>query len=501
MTKSIIIIGCGMGGLAAGIYGQRNGFTTTIFEAHTQPGGQCTGWTRKGYVFDGCIHFLGAGSSRTKVDKFWQELGAVPCEMVETKEMVSAVFPDGTWIHDYCNIEKLQSHLEQLSPKDTDVIAEYIAGIKHLLKREDPMGAMLLGSFWEKLSYLPVFLSLAKYFKHTLATFGARFQHPLLQKAFPLLHSSVPEFPFFLHLIKHAYALKGDRGWPRGGSLPMAKAMAARYTQLGGTIHYRQKVVKILTENDCACGVELADGTQHRADFVVSNADGRKTMMEMLSGRYINEEISRYCEPNPDSDVPFSVIVFLGVTRDLSAYPSALLMFMNGPEVIAGHTCDHLDMQIYGFDSSMAPAGKGVIKVELFSKPSYFAKLHDDKAAYKAEKDRIADQVIALLESQFPGLREDIEVIDVTTLHTWERFMGGTQGHNNFPNKEFLDTIRIIGSMLGLNQRYTLPGLKNFFLTGQWVTASGALVMNALSGKTVVQKICRQCGVKFEKAA
>lgn len=70
MGKSIIIIGAGMGGLATGIYGQRNGFTTTIFEFHSLPGGQCTSWKRKGYVFDGCLHHFGGGSPGSKLEKF-----------------------------------------------------------------------------------------------------------------------------------------------------------------------------------------------------------------------------------------------------------------------------------------------------------------------------------------------------------------------------------------------------------------------------------------------
>lgn len=41
MAKSIIIIGAGIGGMAAGIYGQINGFQTRIFEMHHLPGGQC----------------------------------------------------------------------------------------------------------------------------------------------------------------------------------------------------------------------------------------------------------------------------------------------------------------------------------------------------------------------------------------------------------------------------------------------------------------------------
>ncbi len=499
MKKSIIIIGAGMGGLATGIYGQRSSFNTTIFEAHNQPGGQCTSWNCKGYVFDLTLHVFPGFKSQTKFNKFWKELGALPCEMVTRNEFVRAVLPDGTYFHNYFEPEKLHSHLKQLSPEDTDVIDEYIEGIKCFQKGNDWFGIMQLGSFLEKLSFIPVIFGMLKYFKYTLGGFAKRFKNPLLRKAFPLLHSSLPEFPLFGYLAEHANSIKGDVGWPRGGGLTISKNMAARYLHSGGTIHYGQKVVKILTENNRACGVELEDGTRYNADFIVSNADGRKTIMQMLSGRYVNKKISSYCEPNPDNDVAWSGLVFLGVKRDLSSYPSALIMFLDKSEVICGYTCDHLHMQIYGFDKSMAPAGKGVIKVELYGRPSYFAQLYNDKAAYKIEKNRIAEQVITLIEKQFPHLREDIEVIDVATLQTWEHFMGGSQGYNNFPNKhrELTDLRNVIDVIFGLNKMFTLPGLKNFFFTGQWATCMGALPMNALSGKTVVQKICRQCGIKF----
>ena len=490
--KSIIIIGAGMGGLAAGIYGQRNGFQTELFEAHTLPGGQCTGWTRKGYVFDACLHDFPHDRPGTRLDGFLRELGALPCEMVAMRECMSAVAPDGTYVHDYCNLEKLESHLKQLAPEDAAAIDEYLDGIRHF-QENDSLSALMMGSFWEKLSAMPALLGLLQYFQHTLDTFAGRFKNPTLRKVFPLLHHAAPDVPLFLHLAKHAAAAEGGKAWPRGGSLTMAGNMAARYLQLGGTIHYRKKVVKILTDDDRACGVELEDGTRHTADFVVSNADGRKTIMQMLSGRYIDGKIAKYCETNPEKECAFSVMIFLGVKRDLSSYPSALIVFLEKPEVIGGHPCDHLYMQIFGFDPSMAPAGKGVIKVELLTKPSYFSRLYADKAAYRAEKNRIAGHVIALLEKRFPGLREDVEVIDVSTLHTWERYMGGTGGFNNFPNKPF----DIIDEIFGLNQRVTLPGLKNFFFAGQWATSAGALHVNAFSGKTVVRKICKQCGVKF----
>jgi phytoene dehydrogenase-like protein len=498
--RSIIIIGAGMGGLATGIYGQANGFETTIFEAHNLPGGQCTSWKRKGYVFDACLHNLNGFKPQTKVNAFWRELGAMPCELVQRNKFVSAVLPDGTWFHDYFEPDKLEAHLKQLSPEDADAIDEYITGIKSFLQADDLLGLTNLGTLWEKLSVLPFFLSRLKYFRHTMGSFAKRFRHPLLRKAMPLLRYSVPDVPLFAYLAEHSSVIYGDTGWPRGGGLTLSKNMAARYTQLGGTIQYGKKVLRILTEDNCACGVELKDGTQHRADFVVSNADGRKTILEMLRGQYMNKKVAKYCEPYPeDGDVLFSVLVFLGVNRDLSSYPSSLILFLEQPETVGGHTCDHLQMQMYGFDASMAPAGKGVIKVELCSKPSHFSRLYDDKAAYQAEKERIAEHVIALLEEQFPGLREEIEVVDVATLHTWERYMGGTQGHNNFPKKykDLADIRNVLDFMFGLNRMYTLPGLERFFFTGQWVTSMGSLFANALTGKTVVQRICKQCGVRF----
>ena len=60
--RTIIIIGASIGGLAAGCYGQMNGYRTQIFELHTLPGGLCTSLKRTGYAFDSCIHWLiGAG--------------------------------------------------------------------------------------------------------------------------------------------------------------------------------------------------------------------------------------------------------------------------------------------------------------------------------------------------------------------------------------------------------------------------------------------------------
>ena len=311
----------------------------------------------------------------------------MPCEMVNRNEFVSAAFPDGTFFHNYFDLEKLQAHLNELSPADAYVIDEYINGLKSFVTDLDLLGINYFGSFREKLSMLPFYIVRMKYFRYTLGSFAEKFKHPYLRRAFPLIRHSVPEIPLLAYLAEHTCYTNGDAGWPRGGGTTLARNMAARYLELGGTIHYKNEVVKILTENHRACGIELKDSTKFNADFVVSNADGRKTILQMLDGQYMNKKIAKYCKPNPiDKDVPQSVQVYLGVKRDLSSYPSSLIILLEKPEIIGGHECDHLNMAIYGFDASMTPAGKGVIKVEFKMKPSYFMELYNDKAAYGAEK-------------------------------------------------------------------------------------------------------------------
>lgn len=54
----VAIIGAGVAGLSAGCYAQLNGLQSEIFELHGIPGGLCTSWERKGYLFDGSIRYL-----------------------------------------------------------------------------------------------------------------------------------------------------------------------------------------------------------------------------------------------------------------------------------------------------------------------------------------------------------------------------------------------------------------------------------------------------------
>ncbi|HOW86221.1 MAG TPA: NAD(P)/FAD-dependent oxidoreductase [Candidatus Aminicenantes bacterium] len=486
MAGSIIVIGAGVGGLAAGIYGRMNGFDTKIFEMNAVPGGQCCAWKRGGYTFDGCIHHLFGCAPGSRLYGLWQELGAMPRAMVQPEECTSVLAPDGRLFRDYYDLDRLRAHMTELAPGDAAAIDEYVRGCRAFVGA-DRLGEMMLGTGAGRARALVGMAARLKWLTPTMEKFGRRFKDLFLKRAVPQLVYSNPAAPLFVHLVRHGYGAAGSLQWPSGGTLPFALSIARRYKELGGEIAYSSRVERILTENGRAVGVRLADGGEHRADVVISDADGRKTIMDMLEGRFVDDGVRRACGEPPETTA-WSVHVYLGVKRDLTGEPSAMIMLLDEPVEIAGHRCETLEMQIYGFDRTMAPAGKSVIKAELFSDYSYWKRLAGDRARYEEEKARAADRTIDVLERRWPGLRAQVETIDVPTQLTWERYMGGTHGFANMPAKK----ASLWSGLKGAGGDMTLPGLDRFYFVGVWASMSGSLFGNALSGRRAIQELCRR---------
>jgi phytoene dehydrogenase-like protein len=102
-----------------------------------------------------------------------------------------------------------------------------------------------------------------------------------------------PDFSALYAFTNLGFMEKKQAGYPLGGSLPLAIFLAKRYKQLGGQIQYRTPVKSILVESDRAVGVQLEDGSEQRADVVISAADGYTTIFHLLGGRYVDDDIRR----------------------------------------------------------------------------------------------------------------------------------------------------------------------------------------------------------------
>jgi phytoene dehydrogenase-like protein len=493
MEKSIIIIGGGIAGLSAGCYGQMNGYCTSIFELHDKPGGVCTAWKRKGYTIDGCIHWLVGTNPTSDFYHIWEELGALPGQTIVDHDYFLIIEGEGgKTFNVYADIDRLEQHMKELAPEDKGVIEELIQGARKCARMSMPVDKdpELYGPIdGLKLMFqmLPFLRFMKKWGKVSTLDFSRRFKNPFMRQAFSAGFGGdlADEFPLLFMLMTLAWLDQKVAGYTIGGSLEFSRTIERRYLALGGEISYKSPVAKILVENDRAVGVRLADGTEHRGDIIISAADGHATIFDMLDGKYLNDKIRGYYD-QPHLFPPL-VYIGLGVARSFDDVPSSVAGInfpLDTPITIAGKERKRLSVHIYNFDPSLAPKGKTALKVQFNTDYDYWKKLSQEPKRYKAEKEQIADQVVAVLDQRFPGLAAKVQMRNVATPMTWERITGNWRGSYEgwLPKAEDF--------MMRMSK--TLPGLDNFYMAGQWVEPGGGLPTAAMSGRNVTQIICKK---------
>jgi phytoene dehydrogenase-like protein len=479
MEKSIIIIGGGLTGLAAGCYGRMNGYKTTIFEMHNIAGGVATAWKRKGYTIDGAMNWLMGSKSGTSFNHFWEELGAAPGWKIYNNDRQSIIEnKDGKAFTVYCNADRMEKYLLEIAPEDEAPIKKFTRAICSLNLEVPVDKPVELYSFFDKVKMLkmaPYLVFLRKWSKVTIKEYAQRFKNPFLKEMFVTAFGE--NFPLSMSMMTLAMQNQKSAGYVIGGALALVKAIEKRYEALGGEIYFGARVKKILTENNRAVGIKLADGAEYRADWVISAADGRTTIFDMLDGKYVDDKIkNKYDHPNLFAPL---VYVALGVNRKFEDIPPTINGYqypLKKQLIVAGEKRTTLNLRLYNFDPTLSP-------------PEYWKKLRKNSEAYNAEKEKIAADVIAGLEERFPGITAQIEMRDVATPITWERYTGNWRGAYEgwmFNSKNLMSPMK-----------KTLPGLDNFYMAGQWVNPGGGMPTAAMSGNHTIQMICKKDRKKF----
>jgi phytoene dehydrogenase-like protein len=339
---------------------------------------------------------------------------------------------------------------------------------------------------------MPFVGPLAKWGLLDAQDFASRFKDPFLRRAIPQMFGW-PEIPMMAALSVLAYMNTHHAGFPSGGSLEFARAIERRYLELGGQIHYKAQVEKVLVERSRAAGVRLYSDEEYRADYVISAADGRGTLFDMLDGQFLNRKLrSQYSGSLP---IRSQVQVSLGVRRDLSNEPHWVTYLLDEPLLIAGEEHNEIGVKNYCFDPSLAPEGKSVLIIMLVSDYDYWQRIYG-RRPYDPEQLQVADILTGYVEKLYPGIRQDIEVTDVATPISYERYTGNWLGSSS----GWLLTKKTMRLMItGMSK--TLPGLENFYLAGQWVEPGGMVPQAAMSGRNAIQLLCHADNRPFVTSA
>lgn len=491
--KKILIVGAGVAGMTAGIYGQLNGFDTEIYEMHTVPGGECTGWTRGDYHFDGCIHWMSGTRPGTKMNRLWREVGALDDTVgIVNHEYFFRMEENNQVAYVYTDIDRFEKHLLEMSPQDAPLIRKTCKDVRTLrcmkMPVDKPMDMMNLIDGIKAIFTMGSAMPLMKeYGSITVEEFAAKFQHPLLQAVF----ASIAPMPYSVSamLVTLASLSTGDSGWPLGGSLAVARRMEKRYLSLGGKIFYKAKVDKILVKDGKATGVRLTDGKEIYGDYVISAADGHATLFDMLEGKYLDEKLKALYTDRETYLTYTTLKVSIGLACDFSSQPHTL--YFKPPKKVdaGGMSNERLLVRHYCYDPSLAPAGKSSINVMLGTEFDWWQEKYKDPEAYRREKELIAAEVCRAVEEKYPEVKGKIEKVDVATPMTYVRYCNTWRG----AWMAWMMTPKAnIGYMPG-----NLPGLGNFYMAGQWTMPPGGLPGAVLPGRWVIYRICKGKGMKF----
>ncbi|MFW5797761.1 MAG: phytoene desaturase family protein [Spirochaetota bacterium] len=493
-TARVVIIGAGIAGLSAGSFLARSGYDTVILEKHSISGGLCTAWKRNGYTIDYCVHWLMGSRPGAGFYGLWDELGAFDnedgsrTEIVDHESFTQFTFEDGETLTLYSDADRLEAELLRVAPEDERQIRRFTRMLKKLSRFSDGDTGKKLGAgarLRTRLSSLARLPRIVSQARTTIGDYASRFSDPRLRAA---LSAGIPENWSAISLslglaMQHAKCA----GYPVGGSLRLARNIERRYRELGGTVRYNASVSEILTDGGRAIGVRLDSGEEVPADYVISAADGYATLNSMLGARFTSPKLQKAHDTYPL--FPSSLFVGLGIARDLSHLPHSCMLRLPDPiELPDGSTHERASVTVYNYDPTLAPSGSTFVSVLLntWNGAYWHEAALNDRPAYDRAKESVAQAVIDNLEAAFGGIREAVEVVDVSTPHTVIRYTGNRSGSY----EGFAPTPETLSSSLPK----TLPGLSRFAMIGQWTTPGGGLPTAAKDGRDIARRVKRELG-------
>lgn len=459
----IIIIGGGVSGLSAGIYARLSGHEATVYESHSIPGGNLTGWDRGGYHIDNCIHWLTGTNENTETYKMWETLGVLGNVEIYRPERLYSVTDGNATVSLRRDIDRLREELLRISPADERQINKLIGAVKaaQAYSGHGGNGASAL--------------RLVPYIGLSAGGLAGRFSHPLIREFLSSFLS--PGFGSLALLFVYADFCAGNADIPAGGSRAAAERMAERFKDLGGVLRTGVRVSSVEREKDRACRAALGDGTTDDGDFFIIAADPDPALHE-LTGAGLPRRL-RLMKKD-------------GRLTKFSAFHCAYSCGIEPPfSGVEAATDDKGQFMLREFshEPGFAPPGKNVIQATVFCpEKDSLAFIRQSGAGYERLKRIMARRLTERIIKKHPELDGALNLIDAWTPATYKRFTGAESGC--FMSYAFGP---------GYIPRRTgcrVPGLKNVFLATQWLMPPGGLPTAALSGKLAVDAVNALCSRK-----
>lgn len=433
--KRTVIIGAGLGGLAAGCLLAAQGRPVTVLERTGKVGGKMSEKRMGGFRFDTGPSVL---TMLPVLRELFARTGARLEDYVDAQPLDLLCryhFADGARFDNMLDPEQNRLEVERLAPGESSAFDAFMAYSRSLYERTEPV--FLRNPLYTASDFkaLP-FRDLTRI--DALTTVSSRvdrsFASPHLRqffKRFTTYNGSDPhQAPATLNVIPHVELALGA-WYVRGGMYRIALAMQKRLEELGGTVRTGVDVERIVVERGRVTGVGTSEGDVDAA-CVVCNADMAEAVRWLLEGRtgIVERTRDRFTEPSSSG-----LVVLAGTDRRWDALAHHTIFFSRDYQKEFHQIFNERrlaeDPTLYVADTSAhdpghAPAGGSNLFI-LINTPHLTGPSRDDgrnpspaSAAADASWMREADRIVDRLERRgLEGLRASIQTMDIITPHTF----------------------------------------------------------------------------------
>jgi phytoene desaturase len=296
--KSAEIIGAGIGGIATAIYLAKYGYSVTVFEKNSTPGGRCGQLIRDGHRFDlGATMLMMPAIYRDIFDS----LGIPLFENNEIKpldDLYKIYFDNNDVLAFSTDKEKMKKQLEMIEPGSFAKSQKYVAdgyeifqlGMNKLIGRNfDNIFQFINFRNVGMLIKLKTYISNWRYVKKF-------FRDPHLRMAYTFQNIYVGQSPFdspaLFSMVPAAELMEGSF-FPKGGMYTIVENLMSEALSSGVTFHYNKPAKKIRVKGKKAESVIFEDGSEVKADIIIANADLPYVYRNLLPDRGKSGKLNR----------------------------------------------------------------------------------------------------------------------------------------------------------------------------------------------------------------
>jgi phytoene dehydrogenase-like protein len=390
-----IVVGAGIGGLAAALMLSHRGRKTLLLEKHRFLGGRCSSFDKEGFHCDLGVHLISRSDKGPTGDVLRRVGIPNPVKYVYVRPRSSYQGKVRTYPHDF---------KDMVPEKDFNGLMNFLGEIRSM--PEEKMKGY---------DYTPLRTFLSQYTQEPLL-------HSWVQSicgiyiGCPISTASTGEFMRCLKWEAEARA----SGYPDGGCSAIADAYADPFRKFGGEIKLGAEVQKIEVEGGSVKGVMVGDKL-YQSDLVVSNADIQNTVLNLVGADYFPSDYVKRVKGLTYTGGG-SMIVRMALDKVLTdIHMLGNIANLDREEqsrnIQQGIIPDELNLMLVvpsNFSDKIAPKGKQYVCTGGGG---------GGRVTKEMKKD-LLEAIIRTADKIIPGLRENLLWVNTTTNEELENMLG-----------------------------------------------------------------------------